>query len=383
MSRNRPQQPPLPHLPPASSSVVSSSSNKPMAPPSIGTGRTFRVKEEDPSVETPISIGSRAFTPNKRSATTATATGPPSQPAEATVNLASNDGRVFPVRVEVARSFGIVRNMIDHCIIEKDSNDTEPVPLARVSGPILQLAITWAEQHYARHPTPANVKVKVEKEEEEKGGTGSNKDDNLEIYYKRPTNRRLPRERGVTATTTLEPQRSMDDLEYWDRQFLGSLTPGKLQDLLEAANYLDSQELLESTCKMVAQMIKGVLDGDGPDGVADFVQVPQKEANEEPRKKPASGSGSGGSQPVMRPAITVNHFINSRSWQQSKPPEKSRPGKTRPIKREGDDEGVRWAGLVLPQRSLIPTIGGRERNAEVSVQGEELRAEVADAFAAE
>ncbi|CAL5084162.1 unnamed protein product [Urochloa decumbens] len=48
-----------------------------------------------------------------------------------------------------------------------------------------------------------------------------------------------------------------NNLEAWDREFLGILSLDDLYELLLAASYLEIELLLDATCEKVADMIKG------------------------------------------------------------------------------------------------------------------------------
>ena len=61
------------------------------------------------------------------------------------IKLQSNDGRVFPVDVEVARMSMTIRAMLENLGIEEEED--ELVPLPNINAAILSKVITWATHH--------------------------------------------------------------------------------------------------------------------------------------------------------------------------------------------------------------------------------------------
>lgn len=198
----------------------------------------------------------------------------PSSPSPpATVHLESNDGRIFTVEVEVARLFGIVRTMLDDSIITAGVNEVEAVPLVHVSGPILELAVTWAKHHQKKNS------LRPDQLKEEGGGDADSVVNSRGYHFDQGAYRGQP------------SLRSMYHVDPWDAQFLDALTPAKLQSLLEAANYLNIQQLLDSCCKMIARMIKNALGGPGgTEEVTSLMQIPVSPADEERRRKKCRSS---------------------------------------------------------------------------------------------
>jgi S-phase kinase-associated protein 1 len=86
------------------------------------------------------------------------------------------------------------------------------VPLPNVSSTVLQRVIDWCK-HHKENPTPQS-------------------DDSV---------------------------KRADDIPEWDHEFCGGDNPdqSELFELILAANYLNIKELLDLTCKTVANMIKG------------------------------------------------------------------------------------------------------------------------------
>lgn len=118
------------------------------------------------------------------------------------VVLQSQDGQDFKVEVKVARLSDTIKNLIEDAGIEM------PIPLPNVTAKTLTKVVEFCK-HYIENPPAA-------KEEEEK-------------------------EKEITG---------------WEKDFCNIDQP-MLFELILAANYLDIKQLLELTCKTVANMIKG------------------------------------------------------------------------------------------------------------------------------
>lgn len=129
------------------------------------------------------------------------------------LRLKSSDNNIFITDVEIAKSCGIIRSMLE-CGIDVS---TEPiVPLPRVSASILRKVLEWSAHH---------------------------KDDELfdnDEYV--PNDGPFPR---VSV-----------DITPWDIEFL-KVDTSTLCELLEAANYLDNKGLRVVVAKTFANLIKG------------------------------------------------------------------------------------------------------------------------------
>ena len=121
------------------------------------------------------------------------------------VTLQSQDGQDFPVEVKVAKMSGTLKDLIDDAGVEN------AVPLPNVTGKILSKVVDYCKYH-TEHPTAQGEDKKDEKR--------------------------------------------TDDIIPWDLEFCKVDQP-TLFELILAANYLDIKELLDLTCKTVANMIKG------------------------------------------------------------------------------------------------------------------------------
>ena len=126
------------------------------------------------------------------------------------VTLLSQEGQEFQVTVKVAKMSETVRNLIE------DAGIDNPIPVPNVEGHVLAKVLEYCKYH-TENPTLVSA------EEED------NKED--------------------------EPQRT-DDIIGWDLEFT-KVDQSTLFELILAANYLDIKELLDLTCKTVANMIKG------------------------------------------------------------------------------------------------------------------------------
>lgn len=127
---------------------------------------------------------------------------------EEQVILQSQDGVEFKVSSTVAKMSETVKNLLDD-IQETDT----PIPLPNVSGKILEKVVEYCNYHN-EHPL---VKTETEEKSDEK---------------------------------------RTDDIIPWDLEFC-KVDQSTLFELILAANYLDIKDLLDLTCKTVANMIKG------------------------------------------------------------------------------------------------------------------------------
>lgn len=124
------------------------------------------------------------------------------------VKLSSSDGDTFEVDRDVISASSTIKDMLDN---SQDAYDDEPIPLQNVSTNILKRIIQWAQYHR------------------------NDQRDNIEDEQK---------------------DKRSDDICPWDVDFL-KVDQGTLFELLLAANYLGIDGLLDSTCKTVANQIKG------------------------------------------------------------------------------------------------------------------------------
>eukprot|EP01101_Sappina_pedata_P008848 TRINITY_DN4993_c1_g1_i1.p1 TRINITY_DN4993_c1_g1~~TRINITY_DN4993_c1_g1_i1.p1 ORF type:complete len:172 (-),score=83.35 TRINITY_DN4993_c1_g1_i1:165-647(-) len=124
----------------------------------------------------------------------------------ATIKLQSVDEQEFEVERSVAEMSITVKNMLDDI---PDGDNT--IPLPNVTGKILAKIVEYCKYH-KEHPTLASEDKKDEKR--------------------------------------------TDDIIPWDNTFC-QVDQATLFELILAANYLDIKPLLDLTCKVVANMIKG------------------------------------------------------------------------------------------------------------------------------
>ena len=120
------------------------------------------------------------------------------------VTLVSCDERTFVVEKALATQCVTIKNMLED-IGESD----EPIALPEVKGKSLELVLDFCRYHQT-HPSTAQDKAKFP-----------------------------------------------DSLDPWDKEFCGALDTTSLLELILAANYLETHELLDATCKTIANMIKG------------------------------------------------------------------------------------------------------------------------------
>lgn len=121
------------------------------------------------------------------------------------ITLQSQDGQEFKVELKVIKMSETIKSVIE------DVEDNEPVPLPNVTGKILAKVLEYAKYH-SEHP-------ELDKKEK-------------------------------------KDEKRTDDIIGWDLDFCKVDQP-TLFELILAANYLDIQDLLDLTCKTVANMIKG------------------------------------------------------------------------------------------------------------------------------
>jgi S-phase kinase-associated protein 1 len=119
------------------------------------------------------------------------------------VTLQSQDGQEFKVEVNVAEMSETIKNLIE------DAGVDQAVPLPNVTGKILSKVVEYCKYH-VDNPI-----------EDKKDG-----------------------------------EKRTDDIIGWDLDFCKVDQP-TLFELILAANYLDIKDLLDLTCKTVANMIKG------------------------------------------------------------------------------------------------------------------------------
>eukprot|EP01125_Pyxidicula_operculata_P007237 TRINITY_DN2463_c0_g1_i1.p1 TRINITY_DN2463_c0_g1~~TRINITY_DN2463_c0_g1_i1.p1 ORF type:complete len:167 (-),score=41.73 TRINITY_DN2463_c0_g1_i1:171-671(-) len=125
------------------------------------------------------------------------------------VKLLPSDGGEDPVEVaiEVANKSVTIKNMLE----DLGASPDVPIPLHNVSKKILLKVVEYCK-HHVEHPSPKSDDKKDEKK--------------------------------------------TDDITPWDRDYC-NVDQATLFELILAANYLDIKELLDLTCKTVANMIKG------------------------------------------------------------------------------------------------------------------------------
>ncbi|CAF1186240.1 unnamed protein product [Rotaria sordida] len=124
------------------------------------------------------------------------------------IKLQSNDDDIFDVEIEIAKLSITIKTMLE----DLGMNDEEVIPLPNINSAIFKKVIQWATYHKDDPPLPP-----------------SEDDEN--------------REKNTNISS-------------WDQEFL-QVDQGTLFELILAANYLDIKGLLDVTCQLVANMIKG------------------------------------------------------------------------------------------------------------------------------
>lgn len=74
----------------------------------------------------------------------------PTSKMPTTINIRSNDGKTFPVQLEVVKMSEIIQTMLKNLSIGKDSKDEEikdMLPLPNVDGDALEKVLEWRKEH--------------------------------------------------------------------------------------------------------------------------------------------------------------------------------------------------------------------------------------------
>lgn len=124
------------------------------------------------------------------------------------IKLESADGEVFETDVRIAKCFGIIKKMLEHCRFDEENG--AKIPLPKVNSVILRRLLQWANHHIN---DPAQFEDESENE--------------------------------------------IDSISQWDADFLQEDDPFTLTELNAAANYLDIKGLFDVTAKTIAKMMKG------------------------------------------------------------------------------------------------------------------------------
>lgn len=135
------------------------------------------------------------------------------------IRLEGNDGGIFEIAVETARSSTLLSNMLDML-----GGDGETVPLHRVDSRTLKTIIEWMNFHKT--------------------------DPSAQARNAAPETRR----RSMSA---------------WDAKFISDIEQGNLLLLISAADYLDVKLLLDLACMELAARIEN----QGPQRVEHFVKT--------------------------------------------------------------------------------------------------------------
>ncbi|RWS07173.1 hypothetical protein B4U79_11238 [Dinothrombium tinctorium] len=130
--------------------------------------------------------------------------------------IESSDGKRFDIKIEIAKSFGAFKTMLDFNIGEENSSN-EPITLKEVDSFTLSKIIEWSERHLHDPRTQCDYEKHNHNDEEY---------EDLEI-------------------------------DAWDENFLKNLTHNQLFEVIKAANFLDLKFLFDVSCEVAAQLIKG------------------------------------------------------------------------------------------------------------------------------
>ncbi|XP_044313455.1 S-phase kinase-associated protein 1-like [Drosophila rhopaloa] len=139
------------------------------------------------------------------------------------IKLQTSDEKIFDIDIEVAKRFGLIQTMLNCCDEKSDENDI--VQLPNVKSTTFEKVLSWAKQH--------------------KDDLKTTEDDECN-------------------------EDSTKEISSWDAKFL-EVDNGTLFEIILAANYLEIPELLQLTCKAVANSIKGK----SPDDIRKFFNIKQ------------------------------------------------------------------------------------------------------------
>ena len=120
------------------------------------------------------------------------------------LTLQSSDGQEFELEVKTAKMSETIKHLIEDAGVE------DKIPLPNVDGKILKKVVEYMKYHI-ENPLPEG-------------------DESAE--------------------------KRTDDIIPWDKDFM-NVDQATMFELILAANYLDVKDLLDLTCKTVANMIKG------------------------------------------------------------------------------------------------------------------------------
>ncbi|KAH8336792.1 hypothetical protein KR059_003265 [Drosophila kikkawai] len=129
------------------------------------------------------------------------------------VRLESSDKVLFEVHYDVIKCSETIRKALQDL---GDEDDFGVLPVPKVSSQILEMVLNWATYH--KNDIPKVIDEDAEEDE--------------------------------------SMEKRTDDICAWDTNFL-NVDQGILYEIILAANYLNIQNLLHTTYKTVANMIKG------------------------------------------------------------------------------------------------------------------------------
>lgn len=143
------------------------------------------------------------------------------------INLQSSDGEIFKVDSEMAKKSSVIKTLIEDLGIE--DNSEEIIPLLNVNAATLKKVIEYLQSH----------------KDDKKEHTNEYNEDNEKISTDISL---LDKQYIANLYSTDENHIENDHIEN-DHNMLFAI--------ILAANYLDIKDLLDLTCKTVANMIKG------------------------------------------------------------------------------------------------------------------------------
>ncbi|KAI0837620.1 E3 ubiquitin ligase complex SCF subunit scon-3 [Hypoxylon sp. FL0890] len=171
-----------------------------------------------------------------------------------TLTLASLDGEFVTASREVAKKSQILLDLME----DLDEEETQhPVPV-QVDAETLKKIVQWCELLIEEEKaTQENEQEKKERKEKEK--ESENSEDNNESNPRDDTDGSYDSDSSDPRGPFFTPRhKGLVELPDWTKDFFKALTQEEAFAIINAANFLDIQLLIEYTAKHIADQIKGM-----------------------------------------------------------------------------------------------------------------------------
>uniref|UniRef100_A0A1A9VQV3 SKP1 component POZ domain-containing protein n=1 Tax=Glossina austeni TaxID=7395 RepID=A0A1A9VQV3_GLOAU len=139
------------------------------------------------------------------------------------IKLQSSDKEIFIVDVQTAKCSGTIKTMLEDCAVEDCDNIV--VPLPNVNSAILRKILEWASHHKDDNKSTDNDDDDHDDDNDDDDDDDDDEDNEI-------------------------------DISAWDADFL-DMARIDLFALIQGANYLDVESLLDAACQTAADMLKG------------------------------------------------------------------------------------------------------------------------------